>query len=211
MCSSDLIRSMPYHREKGRIHKVEKATGRVRNIVNYDGHSQGYGYRPGISDAHKSHEFKEEVRIEEGRKPTMAAAVKRAEASRQRAIKRAARQAKRMGGSDEAVKDAMRDHDVFSRDEKHVRSHLGENQQIDELSRGLKKRYREKAKEYVADKRGTADVLHGAAADHEFTAGYKMHQARELRKTLGKKGEPAAKELDKKAAADKKQIGRAHV
>lgn len=70
--------------------------------------------------------FNEEVEIEEGRKPTMAAAVNRAEKSRQRAIKRAGMQAKRMGGSDEAVKNAMRDHDVFSRDEKHVRSHLGE-------------------------------------------------------------------------------------
>ena len=98
----------------------------------------------------------EEVeQVDEGRKPSFGAAIKRAEKSRQRAIKKAGMQAKRMGGSDEAVKNAMRDHDVFSRDEKHVRSHLGETataadkNQIDEISKATMGRYINKAKDAI--------------------------------------------------------------
>lgn len=86
---------------------------------------------------------------------SMASAIKRAEASRQRVIKRAARQAKRMGGSDNAIKNAMRDHDVFPRDEKHVRKHMGEQaEQIDEISAKTIDRYREQShrKEYPGPK-----------------------------------------------------------
>lgn len=121
-----------------------------------------------FANANKKHLYvKEEVeQVDEGRKPTMKAAVNRAEKSRQRAIKKAGMQAKRMGGSDEAVKNAMRDHDVFSRDEKHVRSHLGETattsdkDQIDEISKATMGRYINKAKDAIdaaSYRQGTRD------------------------------------------------------
>ena len=78
-----------------------------------------------------------------------AAASKRAEASRQRAIKKAAAAYKRHGDMSAAI----RDHDLFPKDAAKIKAHLGEeSEQIDELSKKTLGSYIMKAASSAADK-----------------------------------------------------------
>jgi hypothetical protein len=79
-------------------------------------------------------------------KENYTAASKKAEASRQRAIKRAAAAYKRHGDMDRAIKD----HDLFAKDAAKIKSLAGdkvEEQQLDELSKDTLKSYLQKKKD----------------------------------------------------------------
>lgn len=89
----------------------------------------------------------EEVEIDES--SSFSAAAKKAEASRQRAIKRAAKAYKLHGNMDRAISD----HDLFAKDADKIRAHLGEEAQgLDEISPNRKEllgRYINRAKDQI--------------------------------------------------------------
>jgi len=67
--------------------------------------------------------------LEEGVSRSLSSAINKAEASRQRAIKRAAQQVKR-GGS---IENAIRDHDLFPKDADAIRKHAGMHEEVEDL------------------------------------------------------------------------------
>jgi hypothetical protein len=89
----------------------------------------------------------EETDVEE----SYAAASKKAEASRQRAIKSAAKAYKNHGDMDRAIKD----HDLFAKDAAKIKAHLGEEvEDLEELSHDTLRRYRMKSKSIGDNEKG---------------------------------------------------------
>jgi hypothetical protein len=179
--SKSLIESVRNVMEKKTNKHGHDAVGHEDEDINNDGKvdstdSYLHNRRKAIAKSMKKEE------IEEG----YDAASKRAEASRQRAIKKAAAAYKRHGDMSAAI----RDHDLFPKDAAKIKAHLGEeSEQIDELSKKTLGSYivkslvpsSEKSVSNLASKGG---YKLGQAPDNDYTAGEK-EDAKAVKRSLG--------------------------
>ena len=124
--------------------------------------------------AHEKSQAKKKVteeveELDEGASRSFGSAIKKAEASRQRAIKRAGRSVHK----GQSVENAIRDHDLFAKDKDAVLAHAAslkkvaeEVEELDELSRGTLGRYVRRA---VAQKDDLKqDALHASRLGHDM-------------------------------------------
>lgn len=166
-----VFENMKYVLKKGQFHEMpESIDEAVKNpyAVGMAAAMKSTGDTPPLkkSTIIKGHEIAKKIKeetedLDEGASRSFGSAIKKAEASRQRAIKRAGMSVHK----GQSVENALRDHDLFAKDKDAVLAHASslkkikeEVEQIDELSRKTLASYVKKAASSAANK----GMEHGA-------------------------------------------------